>query len=234
MAIDAAILDSLQPHGPATLRFYTWSRPTVSLGYFQPLVSHQSHVASRGADVVRRTTGGGAIVHDRELTYSIALPLADRSPRASLFLYQRMHQCIIRALAEIGIRAKPYGKTVSVPRSDEPFLCFQRRTADDLIVGGYKVVGSAQRRGSQGVLQHGSILLRTSIAAPELPGCFDVGAAPAAEGEAVAILRDQISQEAGKLLNVDFTNGTVSLAEQDTARLVEQERYKSPVWHARC
>ncbi len=172
MAIDAAILDSLVPDGPVTLRFYTWSRPTVSLGYFQSLVSHQSHTASQKADVVRRTTGGGAIVHDRELTYSIAWPLADRSPRATLFLYQRMHLCIVAALAELGVRAKPFGQTVSVPRSAEPFLCFQRRTADDLIVSGYKVVGSAQRRGQHGVLQHGSILLRASSAAPNYQGAL--------------------------------------------------------------
>lgn len=234
MAVDAAILDSLVPDGPVTLRFYTWSRPTVSLGYFQSLTAHQSHAASRQADVVRRTTGGGAIVHDRELTYSIALPLADRSPRSSLFLYQWMHRCIIASLAELGIRAKPCGRTEQVPRQLEPFLCFQRRTADDLLVSGYKVVGSAQRRGNHGVLQHGSILLRSSVAAPELPGCFDLSASAIAQSEAIEALGQQIAAQVGRLLNVDFTIGSVSLAEQNTAEMVELERYKSPVWHARC
>ena len=234
MAIDAAILDSLQPDGPITLRFYTWSRPTVSLGYFQKLASHQSHSASRDADVVRRTTGGGAIVHDHELTYSIAVPIADRSPRASLFLYERLHRSIASALSDFGVRAKPWGKTVHVPRSDEPFLCFQRRTADDLVVSGYKVVGSAQRRGNHGVLQHGSILMRTSTAAPELPGCFDLGSAPAIEGEALANLQTAIACQAGELLNIDFTIGTISLNEHKMACLEKLERFKSSVWHARC
>ncbi len=145
-----------------------------------------------------------------------------------------MHLCIVAALAELGVRAKPFGQTASVPRSLEPFLCFQRRTADDLIVSGYKVVGSAQRRGQHGVLQHGSILLRASSAAPELPGCLDLCTAPAEEGGSVSILRDQIAVHAGRLLAVDFAIGTVSLAELDTAQLVEVERYKSPAWHARC
>src|SRR5687767_13677741 len=77
MAVDEALLASAAA-GVATLRFYTWSQPTLSLGYFQHAHQRDAHAASRSCPLVRRASGGGAILHDRELTYSLAVPLRQR------------------------------------------------------------------------------------------------------------------------------------------------------------
>src|SRR5882724_9809402 len=81
MAVDEALLESAAVDGIATLRLYQWSEPTLSLGYFQPAADRQTHPASRECPLVRRASGGGAILHDRELTYSLAIP--EKSARAA-------------------------------------------------------------------------------------------------------------------------------------------------------
>ena len=78
MGVDEALLMDAVENGVATLRFYQWSEPTLSLGYFQRYADREQHTASRNCAVVRRQTGGGAILHDRELTYSLALPANHR------------------------------------------------------------------------------------------------------------------------------------------------------------
>jgi len=178
MAVDQMLLDQAgaSPDALPTLRFYRWKPATLSLGYFQTLESRNSHLASSGLDVVRRTTGGGAIVHDRELTYSLTLPLADRWAAAHRLLYDLVHQAIIAVLDQYGIVAGQYvrGSDWRDPASDRDFLCFLRRTQGDIVLKGYKVGGSAQRRSATALLQHGSILLGKSGYAPELPGICDL------------------------------------------------------------
>ena len=75
MAIDQAILNSVSRTGVPVLRFYQWAEPTLSLGYFQGVAARAAHGHSDSICCVRRTTGGGAIVHDRELTYSVSIPV---------------------------------------------------------------------------------------------------------------------------------------------------------------
>ncbi|MCG8653349.1 MAG: lipoate--protein ligase family protein, partial [Pirellulales bacterium] len=148
MSIDQTLLETVDRGGPPTLRFYTWNQPTLSLGYFQPQVQRREHSASRKLELVRRATGGGAIVHHHELTYCLVMPLGDRRSGARVDLYQGLHQVASDVLAEFGVRASPHrlsGREENVDPS--AFLCFQRRTAEDLVVAGYKVLGSAQRRG---------------------------------------------------------------------------------------
>ena len=76
MALDETLLESAADGGESSLRFYGWSQPTLSLGYFQPYDDRCQHAASRNCPAVRRASGGGAILHDREITYSFALPRA--------------------------------------------------------------------------------------------------------------------------------------------------------------
>src|SRR6185295_18138238 len=87
MAVDEALLETAATTGQATLRFYQWQEPTLSLGYFQSVADRQQHAASLDCPVVRRASGGGAILPDRELTYSVALP----QPVASSALYDACH-----------------------------------------------------------------------------------------------------------------------------------------------
>src|SRR5687767_6703039 len=83
MAVDEALLESAADSGEITLRFYEWSRATLSLGYFQSHAERSGHTASLACPMVRRSTGGGAIVHDQELTYSLVVPMDGRSHSAA-------------------------------------------------------------------------------------------------------------------------------------------------------
>jgi lipoate-protein ligase A len=188
MAIDDVLLSSAANDNVATLRFYGWSEPTLSLGYFQPLAARDGHEPSRNCAIVRRASGGGAILHDRELTYSLALPasalmMGEGGPRSHTDLYRIVHESLIAALAELGVTgAHRYGASPAIasaahgePGPAEPFLCFERRTEHDVILQGAKIAGSAQRKrtsanGNSAILQHGSILLARSPAAPSLAG----------------------------------------------------------------
>jgi lipoate-protein ligase A len=178
MAIDEALLESAGRDDGWTLRFYGWSEPTLSLGYFQSIESRRSHAASGPCPVVRRQSGGGAIVHDMELTYALVAPIGHALARDSQRLYRAVHGAFVQALEAVGITARMYdpaADAVRMPDAEEPFLCFERRAAGDLVVGGAKIGGSAQRRRLGAVLQHGSVLIARSNSAPELPGIEELG-----------------------------------------------------------
>lgn len=177
MALDEALLESAGEKGEATLRFYRWSEPTLSLGYFQRAADREAHSASRDCPLVRRASGGGAILHDAELTYSLAIPTADRWATAARGIHNAIHSALRDALRSFGVATEIFG--CSKIGSDafaagSPFLCFQRRAAGDLTLGEAKIAGSAQRRHRAAVLQHGSVLLARSSCAPELPGIAEL------------------------------------------------------------
>jgi len=171
MAIDESLLVSAIEQRAATLRIYRWREPTVSLGYFQkdddPVL--QSRFA--GLPRVRRLSGGGALLHDREITYSIALPDGHPLADAPTLLYDRVHAALVTLLNELGAPARVRGEKFSEP---EPFLCFGRGDPRDIVLSGSKIVGSAQRRRKGAILQHGALLLERSAHAPEFPGLFDL------------------------------------------------------------
>lgn len=178
-------------------RFYRWSEPTLSLGYFQRYEDRFRHQASRHCAVVRRASGGGAILHDGELTYSFVAPAEHRLAAERAALYENVHRTLIEVLDDLGVKTCLHGETtpgdlanvadeLSPPRSDpQPFLCFQRRSPGDMVVGSTKIVGSAQRRLRGAVLQHGSLLLSRSAAAPELEALDSLVQTPIDEQELV-------------------------------------------------
>ncbi len=185
MAVDETLLWDAVENGIATLRFYQWSEPTLSLGYFQRYADRAQHPASRDCAVVRRQTGGGAILHDRELTYSLALPAGHSLARHAPCLYEAVHAAFIAALTTLQPVQSPLwirGKLTesSGAGADDSFLCFQRQSPGDVVLAPaghgptWKVLGSAQRRHRGAILQHGSLLVQQSPAAPELPGLYDL------------------------------------------------------------
>lgn len=186
MAVDDALLH-LVAQGKIALpvfRFYFWSEPTLSLGYFQHYSDRQSHSSSLDLPLVRRRTGGGAIIHDRELTYSAVFPASHPCAKGQrLELYQRVHQSFIRAFAQYDFHLiLADQQSVETNRAQKDiFLCFERFTAGDVlwqdkeIRQKFKLIGSAQYRDRQkAVLQHGSILYASSGAAKELPGACEL------------------------------------------------------------
>ncbi len=161
MARDEALM-TLVGEGASrpTLRLYQWDCPTISLGYFQPFAEYEALPKRlRALPTVRRLTGGGAILHDQELTYSLALPVNDPLVKGSANrLYELMHEAVIRSFRDMGIQASPCGTSDDSTPTRGPFFCFARRHCFDVIVGGDKIVGSAQRRTRLAILQHGSIV----------------------------------------------------------------------------
>mgnify|MGYP002632693256 CR=1 FL=1 len=165
--LEAALKDSLK-----AVRMYRWQEPTVSLGYFQDSDDHALSTTFQNLAVVRRLSGGGAILHHRELTYSFVLPVDDSLTQEPTELYGRVHTAIIDVLREYGVDCAMRGEDNA--QADEPFLCFVRGDRHDIHCNGHKVVGSAQRRRKGAVLQHGSILLEHSPHAPQIPGLRDL------------------------------------------------------------
>ncbi|HEX6962900.1 MAG TPA: hypothetical protein VF175_13605, partial [Lacipirellula sp.] len=189
MALDEALLEDAAAGGSATLRFYQWREPTLSLGYFQSHKERDAHAPSRRVAMVRRLSGGGALLHDRELTYSLCLPPSHPQARHSERLYAIVHRAIIGVIAQRNLAPALHADQAAASAVDEePFLCFARRTAADVVLcnarpnsdegAAAKIVGSAQRRRRGAVLQHGAILLNRSPAAPELPGVNDFADEP--------------------------------------------------------
>ncbi|MEX2173043.1 MAG: lipoate--protein ligase family protein [Pirellulaceae bacterium] len=223
MAVDEALLHAAA-RGVATLRLYQWSEPTLSLGYFQSCADRQDHVASRACPLVRRASGGGAILHDRELTYSIAVPIRLRFGEQAAHLYDVCHRSLIEALADLGVAAKLCAAPPAA--GQQPFLCFQRQTRGDVLCAGAKIAGSAQRRHQAGLLQHGSILLGMSPRAPELPGIQELTAKPITGESLQTVWLPRLAANWG----VEFQLQKWAEPESQQASLTEQARFAHADW----
>ena len=119
MAVDQALLMSAEQEGIVTLRIYGWAEPTLSLGYFQKHTDRQLHSASLSCPLVRRRSGGGAILHDQELTYSLAIPSSNRWSNQNSELYDLVHRVVIQLLAEDGIESQLYKDAVVTERRSQ-------------------------------------------------------------------------------------------------------------------
>ncbi|RKX39368.1 MAG: lipoate--protein ligase family protein [Thermotogae bacterium] len=157
MAVDVEMGNHLQE--PA-LRLYNWAKPTLSLGKHQKRVRlNESYMSEMGIDCVVRPTGGRAVLHWDELTYSLVIPKSHiLSKESVLGLYLIVSKCIEGALRKLGF-------DVSVERPNRKqfqrtHACFDSASAYEIKINGKKVVGSAQVRTERFILQHGSIVLK--------------------------------------------------------------------------
>jgi lipoate-protein ligase A len=165
MALDEALLRGrIRASGAPTVRFYGWRPATVSLGYAQPLgdTVDRARCRAMGVGLVRRPTGGSAILHEppeREVTYSVVAREGDFAGADDVLeTYRVLGQGLAVGLGRLGVAADlvPFVRG----RSDgSPAFCFRRTGAYEIAVGGRKLVGSAQRRQRGSFLQHGSVLL---------------------------------------------------------------------------
>jgi lipoate-protein ligase A len=234
MAVDEMLLETASDHDQATLRLYRWTPATLSLGYFQHAADREVHRPSNACPLVRRSSGGGALVHDRELTYSLTLPLKHPLASDPETLYRETHGLLLRTLGRFGIDAK-LNEQALVALGGEPFLCFQRRAVGDVLVGAHKICGSAQRRSKAAVLQHGGVLVAASPCAPELPGLAELtsGAAPSIDELAEAWLDDWRAWLAGQRLTLADASTSLAEAELDAARRIQSEKYAAITWTKR-
>jgi lipoate-protein ligase A len=211
MAVDEALLESAVAGRACTTRWYRWNQATLSIGYFQR--PEEAHCDRRfaGLPVVRRLTGGGAIVHHHELTYSCTLPAWHPLATNVRDLYSAVHETIIRVLAGFRFDAGLRGIADAHRRAE--FLCFGRGDDFDVVMSGRKVVGSAQRRRKGAVLQHGSLLLRRSEWASEFPGVFDCAGHAVPEADLV----EQLSRAVSEVLSPKTARESLSKDEQRRA-----------------
>jgi lipoate-protein ligase A len=157
MAADEVMLQAAVT-GVASIRFYAWETPTLSLGYFQ---YHRDRLQDPRLAVlpwVRRATGGGAIVHEGDLTYAIAFPDEMRRGLSPGDWHCRIHHLLAELLRRHRIEAEVLsGQRLPPARLD--FLCFAVPQPGDVLLGGRKIIGGAQRLRAGALLQHGSIRL---------------------------------------------------------------------------
>lgn len=158
MALDEALMRRAGRTGEGVFRVYTWARPTLSLGRNQRARETYDLDRARAAGVafVRRPTGGRGLLHDHEVTYSATLPTEDAGDAAAAYGF--VNGVLLAALGRIGVRAQLATGTTPIPVGPRP--CFDAPSADEIVVGDRKLVGSAQWRRAGALLQHGSILVR--------------------------------------------------------------------------
>lgn len=157
MAVDEALMLMHEDGSLPTLRLYTWALPALSLGYFQKTDGIRfDELKGLGIVPVRRITGGRAVLHFGDLTYSITAPIAGEMPASVSASYRYLSKGLLAAFNTLGINAG-----LGEERSGRGFpdVCFALSTGADIIFNGKKFVGSAQKRIGSSFLQHGSILL---------------------------------------------------------------------------
>ncbi|MFM7109176.1 MAG: biotin/lipoate A/B protein ligase family protein [Planctomycetaceae bacterium] len=193
MAADECLADEAVAAGGPVVRLYGWTATTVSLGAFQPVAAARAEPAIAGAALVRRPSGGGAIVHGSDLTYAAAVPRTHPLAGRPQALYTAFHAALVEVLAGLGVAARMCAAGEPAARGGpDAFFCFDRRAEGDVVVrgsgpaaGDAKILGSAQRRLAAAVVQHGSLLLRRAEGVGEAarhPGLFDLHAEAAAVG----------------------------------------------------
>jgi lipoate-protein ligase A len=254
MAVDEAILEAVgRQEAPPTLRLYAWTPPCLSLGYAQPCTDvDRTSLQLQGWDLVRRPTGGRAILHTDELTYAVIGPLADpRLAGSVLESYQRLSQALLRALHALSIPAraleKPGGN--GNPTAQNP-VCFEVPSNYEITANGKKLIGSAQARRRDTLLQHGSLPLCGDLARITQALSFPDGQTRASAAGRLLnrattvddILGSRVSWETAAqavsaafedVLNLDLSPAELSPAEANRARELVREKYAHPAWTER-
>lgn len=253
MALDQAIaMACAAGDSPPTLRFYRWQPPAVSLGRHQPVADlDQAAVAAHGYDIVRRTTGGRAILHIDELTYSVAA--AATEPRVAggvMDAYLRLSNALVAGLLQVGVAADKAGADVRVG-PDVSAACFEVPSAYEITVQGRKLMGSAQSRRAKYVLQHGSLplqgditrlievlvleeemrtRLREQLAAHACTLATALGVADDAPDVAFNRVAQALMQGFADTLNLAFQRGAPTAQELQAAAQLIREQYANAAW----
>ena len=235
MAIDESIMIHVgQGALPPTIRLYGWTPAAVSIGYFQGLEDEVDlkKCKNHGIDYVRRITGGGAVFHEHEVTYSLSISESSlKIPQNVLESYMVICQGIIEGLKELKINA-------------------EFAPLNDILVGGKKISGSAQTRRNRTILQHGTILIDTDV-----EKMFSILKVPSEKikdkmiedvKERVTSIKMALSKDVSfedvciamakgfeKSLEIELENGELTENEVQLAKEIKRDRYSNPDWNHR-
>lgn len=166
MALDQAILEQVGANNsPPTLRFFSWQPACLSLGQAQHASDADlARIQANGWGIVRRPTGGRAILHTDEITYSVALPRTHPVVQGDVVTsYRRLSEALLNALERLGLAAQADKRLEKVPEGAKGPVCFEVPSDYEITADGHKLIGSAQVRKHGGVLQHGSLPLYGDI-----------------------------------------------------------------------
>jgi lipoate-protein ligase A len=243
MAVDEVLFRSLGD-GPRTwLRFYTWARPTASLGRNQSAEEALDAAACRslGVDIVRRITGGKLVLHHKELTYSVCSSDTRLFPSAVQASYRLISMGLTRGLEGLGLEAALAAETPAFYKHGlHP--CFAGPAADEIEAGGRKVVGSAQKRVGSRFLQHGSVPLEDTTGLLASFARSAPGGPPPGPSGLNGLLGREVSfgELAGHLavglaafFGVRLVPTALTPAQRDEAERIRRERYESDDWTLR-
>ncbi len=246
MAVDEGIFTCyLEGMSPPTLRFYGWSPATISIGYFQD-VGREINIDQlrlKGYGLVRRNTGGRAVLHDRELTYSVVAGAKEGLPDSLLGSYLYISKAFANALLELGVEAELNQGSDKHATSG---ACFESPSWYELTVNGKKLVGSAQFRQKGSFLQHGSVLL--SFSAMDLGSVLRIPAESltaftekiqskisSMEGLGVMLkpseLALKITDSFSQLYGITFEPGNLTEAETELAHSLVKKKYATDEWN---
>jgi lipoate-protein ligase A len=249
MAVDEALTISVADgSSPPVLRFYAWQPGCLSLGYAQPASDiHPERLHNYGWDAVRRMTGGRAILHIDELTYSVVIPLGDpRVEGGVIESYRRLSDGLMAGLALLGVPVEAGRADKSIPRLGGP-VCFEVPSDYEITAQGKKLLGSAQTRRKGVVLQHGALPLfgdiiricdaldfpsederdqaRTRLLDRAVTLSDVMGRSPE-----FAEVADALAQGFGQALNLSFEVSQLASAEETCAEELRAEKYASREW----
>jgi lipoate-protein ligase A len=249
MAKDETLLEEVSlGKSPPTLRFYGWQPPALSLGYFQKAALGVNFEACKNlqVDIVRRPTGGRAILHEHEVTYCVVMPFVPGEEGSVLHTYKKINYALLQGLKLLGVKAEliPKAKNTA-PSASKSFACFSSPSWYEVQVGEKKLLGSAQCRKNNTLLQHGSLMLKlereklfaclnTSQASP-----LDLQAAFAAMTSLEEILAPppnfETVVEALKtgffLVMGEWEEKNFSRPELDRIQDLAQNKYRSEAWN---
>lgn len=253
MALDEALLLAQEAGAaPPTLRVYGWNTPTLSLGYAQPTAQavDLAACAQYGVTVIRRPTGGRAVLHDQEVTYSVVLPTTSPIGPGTLTAdYRRLGIALAAALQRLGLpvrlaRASLHSHSLRTATSP---ACFAALSRYELSLAGKKIVGSAQKRLRHALLQHGSIplwldrrrLFECLRVPPECRGALvqEAYASMAAVNEVMptpvdpAALHNALREGFGTALGIELLEACILPEEWRLATELRHTKYATTVWN---
>lgn len=251
MAVDEAILESVgRGEVEPTLRLYSWEPACLSIGYAQPFADTDiNQLNLNGWQVVRRPTGGRAILHIDELTYSVIGAYSEpRLAGSVLESYKRLSTALLIALQTLGISAQAFAKEKSSTADINPNpVCFEVPSDYEITFQGRKLIGSAQARRKEGVLQHGSLPLNGDLR--RITQVLHYSDEDARQTAAIRLLDRAITVEGvlghqvpwdiaaravseafQNTLDIEFSQQDLSKAEEDRAQELVAEKYANSTW----